>query len=141
MKIIFGDDAVTSLRLKQLADRLGRGSSLGDGEAWSPAVDIFETESEVVLIAEVAGVPRQAIKVIVEGEVIRLFGQRSPLPTGPGTRYHRMEIASGAFARSFRISVPFDPEQVQAKIDDGFLTVTLPKRAAAVETHIEVTPA
>ena len=141
MKIIFGNDEVTNLRLRQLMERRGRGSSLGGGEVWSPAVDIFETENEVVLVAEVAGVSREDIKVMVEGEVVRIYGERSSLSTQPGARYHRMEISSGAFTRSFRITVPFDPERVEAKIDDGFLKVTLPKRAEVGETHIEVTPA
>ena len=75
--------------------------------AWSPAVDIYETADSVIMVAEVAGVSRKEIKVIVDGDVVRLYGHRDPTCCTGGARYHRMEMDSGPFVRSFRVQVPF----------------------------------
>jgi HSP20 family protein len=90
-------------------------------------VDIFETTEAVVLVAEVAGVNRQEVRVIVDGGTVRIYGHRHPTCCNTGARYHRLEIASGAFVRSFRIGVPFVAEKVSARSEDGLLYITLPK--------------
>mgnify|MGYP003572342539 CR=1 FL=1 len=84
------------------------------GDRWQPALDVFETDVSVV--------------VRVEGELLRVNGVRR-VPSEPkARRLHRMEIAFGPFEREVRISLPFDREGVSAHLEDGFLTITLPKR-------------
>jgi len=107
-------------------------------DGWSPAVDIYETDQEVVLVAELAGIRREDIKVMVEGSVVRIYGHRSPSFQGRQARFHRVEIASGAFVRSFRIGVPFDPAGIQARAEDGMLLITLPKSAHHPQRTIAV---
>jgi HSP20 family protein len=114
-------------RLRQMMDRVARMGQADEGAGWSPSVDIYETAEAVVLVAEVAGVPRQEVKVLVDGPVVRIYGHRQPTCCEPGARFHRMEIESGGFVRSFRIGVPFSPDQVRAKFQDGLLYVILPK--------------
>lgn len=114
-------------RLRQMMDRVARMGQADEGAGWSPSVDIYETPDAVVLVAEVAGVPRQEVKVLVDGEVVRIYGHRDPTCCEPGARFHRMEIESGGFVRSFRIGVPFRSDQVKAKFQDGLLYVILPK--------------
>ncbi len=112
--------------MRQMMDRLSR-LDQGEQSGWSPSVDIFETAEAVVLVAEVAGLTRQDVRVLVDGSVLRLYGHRRPTCCGPGARYHRMEISSGGFVRSFRIDVPFRASQVSARFEDGLLYVVLPK--------------
>lgn len=116
-----------SARLRQMMDRMARAGQADEGGGWSPSVDIYETEDAVVLVAEVAGVPRQEVKVMVDGEVVRIYGHRHPTCCESGARFHRMEIVSGGFVRSFRIGVPFLAQEVHAKFQDGLLYVILPK--------------
>ncbi len=98
------------------------------GDSWQPDVDIFETETALVVRVEIAGVRSQDLNVKVDGQILRVAGIR-PAPDGSQVRrLHQMEIASGPFERRLRIPIPFDRNGVSAHVADGFLTVTLPKR-------------
>jgi len=90
-------------------------------------VDIVETPEAVVIVAELAGVSRKDIKVMVDGPVVRLHGRREPTVRAAGANYHRMEIETGEFVRSFRVTVPFDADRVTAGVSEGLLKITLPK--------------
>jgi len=108
------------------------------GDSWQPDVDVFETETEVVVRAEIAGVRSQDLNVRVDGQILRIAGVR-PAPDGSHVRrLHQMEIASGPFERRLRIPIPFDRDRVSAHIADGFLTVTLPKKRAAGPRRVTV---
>jgi HSP20 family protein len=111
----------------------------GDQGSWNPAVDIFETNDAVVIVAEVAGVNQKDLRVIVDGNLVRIYGQREPTCCEGGAHFHRMEIESGGFVRSFRIGVPFNSDKVQAHTADGLLFVTLPKEKHPRERKIRVT--
>lgn len=99
------------------------------GDGWLPATDVFETEKAVVVRLEVAGVRSDDLKVTVDGDVLRVSGVRRPPVDADLQRLHQMEIAFGPFERSLRISIPFDRNGVVARIEEGFLTITLPRRA------------
>jgi len=92
-------------------------------------VDVFETEKAVVVRMELAGVRAGDLRVTVDGDWLRIRGERHPPPATDALRLHRMEIAFGPFERSVQISVPFEREQVAANLEEGFLSVVLPKRA------------
>jgi len=106
-------------------------AELGDrlrGDSWQPDVDVFETETAIVVRAEIAGARSQDLTVRVDGQVLRIGGVR-PAPDGSEVkRLHQMEIASGPFERRVRIPIAFERDQVSAHVADGFLTITLPKR-------------
>lgn len=120
-----------SVRMRQLFNSLQRPGQPEEGGAWSPAVDIVETPQAVVVVAELAGIKRENLKVLVDGDVVRIYGRREPTVHQPGVRYHRLEIESGDFTRSFRIGVPFDPRRVEAVTSQGLLKITLPKRKSS----------
>ncbi len=130
-----------SARMRELMAGLCRSASEEEGQGWSPAVDIVETEEEVVIVVEMAGVKRDDLKVIIDGELVRIYGQRHSAFTRAPARFHRLEIETGAFARSFRISVPFASDQVQANLEDGLLFVRLPKKKRPQTRKIVVEPA
>lgn len=105
----------------EFADRLR-------GDRWQPDVDVFETDSEVVVLAEIAGIRSEDLRVSVDGEELRISGVRR-VPERPGVkRLLQIEITSGPFERRLRIPIPFDRERVTAHLADGFLTVSLPRR-------------
>lgn len=109
------------------------------GDRWRPSIDVFETEKAVVVRVELGGVRSQDVKVTVDGDVLRIQGVRR-VPAGEAVvRLHRLEIAFGRFERTIRIVIPFERERVNANLEDGFLTVTLPKREP-VRKRIELAP-
>ncbi len=99
------------------------------GDRWRPVLDVFETEKAVVVRVELAGVRAGDLRVTVDGDWLRIRGERHAPPATDVQRLHRMEIAFGPFERSVQIAVPFEREQVAANLEEGFLSVVLPKRA------------
>jgi HSP20 family protein len=109
--------------LAPLAERVGR-------DRWQPAADVYETEKAIVVRLELAGVSPADVQVAVDGDVLRIRGRRETRVEADAQRLHQMEIAFGPFERAIRIGIPFDRDHVAAQIEDGFLRVTLPKRAS-----------
>ena len=97
------------------------------GDSWQPDVDIFETETELVVRVEIAGVRSQDLNVKVDGQILRISGIRLAPEGFQVRRLHQMEIACGPFERRLRIPIPFDRNAVTAQVADGFLNVVLPK--------------
>jgi HSP20 family protein len=102
------------------------------GDRWLPDVDVFESESSVVVRVELAGVRSEDLRVTVDGGTLRVSGVRRVIDRSDVKRLHQMEIATGPFERRVQIPVPIDREAVSANLADGFLTVVLPRRAAGL---------
>ncbi|HEX5066959.1 MAG TPA: Hsp20/alpha crystallin family protein [Myxococcota bacterium] len=98
------------------------------GDRWQPDVDVVETEDEVVVRVELAGVHSRDLRVGVDGSELCISGQRVAAESSGVRRLHQMEIATGPFERRLRIPVGFDRERVSAHLADGILTIQLPKR-------------
>jgi HSP20 family molecular chaperone IbpA len=119
------------------ADLYGEFRNRLRGDRWQPDVDVFETEKAVVVRVELSGVRGDDLRVIVDGEALRISGVRMAPEPVEMKRLHQMEIATGPFERHLRIPIAFQREGVVAQLADGFLTVTLPKRVP-VQRSIEV---
>jgi HSP20 family protein len=105
--------------------------------AWTPPCDIYETDAEIVVCAELPGLRREDIHVTVERNILTLAGERHF--DGENTRdYHRAERSSGEFMRSFALPNTVDPNRIRAEFNNGLLTVSLPKREEAQPKQIEV---
>lgn len=119
---------VSQTKQDPLAELFGEFTERLRGNRWQPDVDVYETDVNIVVRAEIAGVRSQDLSVSVDGQTLRIHGVR-PAPEGPDvTRLHQMEIASGPFERRVRIPMAFEKDRVSAHVGEGFLTVTLPKR-------------
>src|SRR5690242_13843105 len=112
----------------------------GDNQVrpWSPAVDILETENELVFMADTPDVNRERIEVQVENGTLTLKGERNIEKDDRVKGYHRIERSYGAFARSFTLPDTVDAESVRADYAHGVLTITLPKKAVAKARAIKV---
>ncbi|HET9130365.1 MAG TPA: Hsp20/alpha crystallin family protein [Terriglobia bacterium] len=95
---------------------------------WSPPVDIFETESEIVIKMELPGVASKAISVNVDADVLTIRGERHHERDLKTETYHRMECSNGRFLRSFSLPGTVDADQLHSNYIDGMLTLTLPKK-------------
>ena len=123
--------------MRRLLHNLERPEMSGDNGAWAPAVDIVETTDAVIIIADLAGVSRQDLKIMVDEQVVRIYGRREPTLRVAGARYHRMEIETGEFVRSFRVTVPIVPNRVEASLSDGLLRIVLPKRTRTASVEVQ----
>ena len=97
---------------------------------WSPAVDVYETEREFVLTAEIPGVEQDKIDLQIVNQVLYLRGQREPSNEFPKQIYHRLERPSGRFERRFNLPEAINQEEIRAKMAGGVLSVFLPKKAS-----------
>ena len=119
------------------------GSSVGDTEpkmpgTWHPAVDIFETEQEIVLKAEVPGMTRDQVHVEVDEGTLHLKGERKIEKDVKEEHCHRLERVYGSFHRSFILPDSVDPEKVRAELKDGILDIRLGKQEQTKPKRIEV---
>ncbi len=95
---------------------------------WSPSVDVFETDEEFVLTAELPGVERKQIDLQVKDQSLLLKGKRNSGAEVSQQVFHRLERPSGVFERRFSLPADIDAEKIHANLNEGVLTVTLPKK-------------
>jgi HSP20 family protein len=105
---------------------------------WAPPVDIYETENDIVLKAELPGVDPKDVEVRVEDSTLYLKGERKFEKEVEDENYHRVERSYGSFARSFSLPNSINAEKVKAEYKDGLLTLTLPKREEAKPRTIKI---
>ena len=96
--------------------------------SWAPAVDIFETENELVMSAEIPGVDEKDIEIKIEDNTLSLKGERKFEKETKEENYHRIERSYGSFYRAFTLPNSIDPEKIQAEHENGILRITMPKR-------------
>jgi len=105
---------------------------------WSPSVDIFETENELVLKADLPDVKLEDIEVRVENQTLTLKGERKFDKDESNGGYHRIERSYGSFVRNFTVPSSVDAEKVAADYKNGVLTVRLPKKEAAKPRQVKI---
>jgi HSP20 family protein len=105
---------------------------------WKPAVDIYEDKAGIHVRADLAGVKPEDIKVNVENNVLTVSGERKLENEEKRDAYHRVERFYGSFSRSFALTDEVDAEDIDAKYDNGVLTVSLKKRPTAKRREIAV---
>lgn len=105
---------------------------------WSPAVDIYETENELVVKAELPGVEQKDIDLRMENNVLSLRGERHFVKEAKEENYHRIERSYGTFSRSFSIPATVDEQNIHADYKDGILRILLPKKEKAKPKQIKI---
>jgi HSP20 family protein len=128
--------------LGQLNERMRRmleqtfGGMLDEPAGWIPAVDIEELEDAYVVEAEVPGVRREDVNIEVSGNELTISGEIKERERKGVIRRRTRRV--GRF--EFRVALPSEvnPEGVDAKLNDGVLTVRIPKAARAQRRRIEV---
>jgi HSP20 family protein len=108
------------------------------GRPWTPAVDILETDNELMIKADLPQVDMQDIQVEIENGTLTLKGERKFDNQEKAQGYHRIERSFGAFARYFSLPETVDPEKVKAEYKNGVLTVSLAKKELAKPRSIKV---
>jgi HSP20 family protein len=131
-------------RMNRLFDESFRGINRTSGEedwvggAWTPAVDIYEQNGNIVLKAELPGIDPKDVDVKVENNILTLRGERKLDNEVKRENYHRVERAYGTFTRSFTLPNVVDTEKIKAEYKDGLLRMTLPKKDEARPKQISI---
>lgn len=118
-------------------ERISRafGAQAGDPEwnlgAWTPAIDVHEDENQYTLTADLPGLKKEDISLTVMDNVITLKGERKQEAEKKEKGYHRIERSYGSFQRAFQIPGGVEGSKVDARFENGVLTVTLPKPESA----------
>ncbi len=126
-------------RLFEDANRGWRADEPSATTSWSPAVDIYETESEIIVQAEVPGMERKDIELTLENNVLTLKGERRFEKEGKDENYHRIERSYGSFSRAFSIPAMVDEKMIKADYKEGVLAIILPKKEKARAKQINIT--
>ena len=107
--------------------------------AWTPPVDIYETDDALVMKAELPGFSKDDISIEMKENTLVIRGERKREDEVKEGSYHRSERVYGAFQRSFLLPTTVDQEKVRAAYKDGVLELRLPKVQAAQPKRIAVT--
>lgn len=119
---------ITTLRdeMNRLFNRtVGDGTS--SGSAWTPAVDIFDTDQAIVLRAELPGLTPEDIDIEIDDNVLSLKGERRFQDELEEGRYYRLERAYGHFQRNVALPQGVKADEISASFDNGVLSVRVPK--------------
>jgi HSP20 family protein len=103
-----------------------------------PAVDILETENELILKADIPDVKMSDMDIRLENGTLAVKGERKFEAAESQTGYRRIERGYGQFARYFELPDAVDPEKVSADYKNGVLTITLPKKEVAKPRTVRV---
>jgi HSP20 family protein len=119
-------------------DVVGRNGEESNLTHWAPAVDIFETENELVVKADLPDVNPQDLDIRVENNILTIRGERKFEKNVNEDNYLRIERAYGAFSRSFSLANSVKSEAIKADYQNGVLTLSIPKREEAKPKQIKV---
>jgi HSP20 family protein len=135
--LITTQDRMNRLFNETLGRMFGTEEGLNAGN-WIPPVDLYETEHEVVLKAELPGVDSKDVDVSIHDGLLYLKGERKHESEIKEESCRHVERSYGAFGRTFTLPASIDAEKVKADFKDGVLTLTMPKREESKPRKIKI---
>src|SRR4051812_8380890 len=108
-------------------------------DAWVPPIDVYETGEMYIITAEVPGLSRDHVELVLEDRRLTIRGRRpEPAATRGSLRFHQVERGRGPFSRTFEFVEKVDGTKVTADLSDGVLTISVPKLPDSPARTIEV---
>jgi HSP20 family protein len=107
-------------------------------EEWQPAMDVAETESEMVVNVEIPGMDPEDIDVSLSEGTLLIKGEKKPEAEEKEADYHLMERSYGTFIRSIPLPAGVQSDKISASYNNGILTIVLPKSEGAQKKEIKV---
>ena len=105
---------------------------------WTPALDLYQNNDNVVAIVELPGMRKEDIEISLHDGTLTIGGERKSETDGNGENAARTERFTGKFRRTITLPTRVDANKVSANYKDGILTVTLPKAEEAKPKQIQV---
>jgi HSP20 family protein len=106
---------------------------VGKSGRWLPALDIYEKENNVVVEAELPGIPKEAVKITATDSTLTIQGETKEEEEEKKEGFYRSERRYGSFYRSVVLPEAVDYGKARAEFKDGVLKITLPKTAKPEE--------
>ncbi|MCL5952533.1 MAG: Hsp20/alpha crystallin family protein [Chloroflexi bacterium] len=103
---------------------------------WRPPTDVYETDDAVIVKIEIAGMNPEDLKISFVDRVLVVSGNRQDVDAK--LSYHCLEIPYGEFQTEIALTGAYDEEAIEAKYENGFLRVTLPKTKGEHRVPIKV---
>lgn len=115
--------------LQSELSRLMTGMFDGNGrtQTWVPALDVWETENEVVYAFDLPGIPEDQINIEVKDETLTVSAERQKVEETNENNFYRFERRYGSFARGVGLPQGVDPDAISARYENGVLEVRVPK--------------
>ncbi len=113
--------------------------AVGSLKNYAPNFDMRENDSQYVIVADVPGVKNENLNIDVRNNVLTVSGTRESRETKETETLHHTERANGTFKRTFQLGNKVDSTGISASLNDGVLTVTLPKTPNSTPRKIPVT--
>lgn len=145
IKIKFGSDfGKMGSRIEKTIEEIFRTRSINPmffskEHTWTPQMDIYETNEQIIIRAEIAGVDKENLEVEINSKAIRIYGNRKEVPRFGNATYRLAEIQYGKFERILYFPSPVDPEIVQSSYSNGFLEIQLAKKIADKTYKVPIT--
>lgn len=104
-----------------------RHQAAGDGDTqWTPNTDVYTTEDGLVVKVELAGMRKEDLQLVIEGNKVKISGHRPDGCRAPKCKFLVMEINYGAFENVIELGDGFDPLKAKAAYQNGFLRIDVP---------------
>jgi HSP20 family protein len=113
--------------MNQLAGGVGAPAGNGQSSTWLPAVDVWETDAELVLSFDLPGIPEDKIAVELDDNILTVTGERERTQEHSSDRFYRFERRFGQFSRSVTLPTGVKEDDIKAEYKDGVLEIRVPK--------------
>jgi HSP20 family protein len=125
--------------MSRLMNSIGGGAGNGEStRSWVPAVDVWETENEVVYEFDLPGIPEEKISLEFEDNALTISAERERTHEISDDRLYRFERRFGTFSRTIALPQGVDEEQIKADYHDGVLEVRVAKPEQAKPRRIQI---
>lgn len=96
-------------------------------DSFSPKIDISEGEKNIKVIAEIPGVNKDDIKIVIQDNILSIEGEKKKEDVKEDKNYYRAERSYGSFKRCFTLPVEVDSDNIEAKFENGVLDIEMKK--------------
>lgn len=131
------DTTGKELQARQKTEASASAEQTTPGAVFVPAVDIFESEKEITMLADLPGVKSEDLKIDLHDNILTLSGDIAPFE-GPDESDIIIEYEIGKYYRQFSLSEMINQDNIDASLEDGVLRLVLPKSEQAVPKKIAV---
>lgn len=134
----FREYAALHNEMNRLMSGLFEGGHGQSNQAWAPAVDVWETENELVYAFDVPGIPQDKISVEFENGALTVSAERERTDEVKEDRFYRFERRFGSFSRTIALPEGTTDEAIKADYEDGVLEVRIAKPVQPKPRRIEI---
>lgn len=108
------------------------------GGQWSPAIDVYDSKDNILVKADLPGLTKDEIEVSIENDNLVIKGEKKKDTEVKEENYYKTERFYGSFYRTVELPAQVETDKVDAKYEDGVLSLTLPKKEDAKPKQITI---